>query len=132
MPVFSHQSKSQLATCNERIQEVLREAIKIFDFTVLEGHRDKEEQERMVEEGKSQLHWPESKHNTEPSRAVDVAPYPIDWDDRERFFYLAGTVLTIAARKGYKFRWGGDWNMNGNFEDQSFDDLPHFEDITDA
>jgi len=25
-----------------------------------------------------------------PSDAVDVAPYPIDWNDKERFYYFAG------------------------------------------
>ena len=39
-------------------------------------------------EGRSKLSWLESKHNCEPSRAVDIAPYPIDWDDRERFSHL--------------------------------------------
>lgn len=131
MPRFSDKSLMQLSTCNHRIREVFNEAIDLYDFTVLEGRRDEERQEKMVEEGKSKVHYPDSKHNNRPSDAVDVAPYPIDWGNRGRFFYLAGLVLAIAAQKGYRFRWGGDWNMNGDFEDQSFDDLPHFEDVTD-
>ena len=26
-----------------------------------------------------------------------------------------------------KLRWGGDWNDNKDFSDQTFDDLVHFE-----
>ena len=27
----------------------------------------------------------------------------------------------------HNVRWGGDWNMDNNFKDQKFNDLPHFE-----
>jgi peptidoglycan L-alanyl-D-glutamate endopeptidase CwlK len=127
MPVFGKASKAKLATVDSRLVEVLEEAIKIIDFTVLVGHRGKEDQDKAVAEGKSKLGWPNSKHNSLPSKAVDIAPYPIDWSDRERFTYLAGIVKGIAHSKGYKVVWGGDWNNNGELKDNSFDDLPHFQ-----
>ena len=34
---------------------------------------------------------------TNPSRAVDVVPYPIDWDDRERFHLFAGFVIALLS-----------------------------------
>ena len=37
------------------------------DITIVEGHRNQERQDRMVEEGKSQLRWPHSRHNLMPS-----------------------------------------------------------------
>ena len=50
----------------------------------------------MVDEGKSKVRWPSGKHNTVPSMAVDVTPYPVVWDDRERQTLFAGYVLATA------------------------------------
>ena len=71
--------------------------------------------------------YPNSKHNKLPSKAVDVAPYPIDWNDPDRFYHFAGYVRGIAEGMGIKIRWGGDWNGNFDLKDQNFYDLPHFE-----
>ena len=59
--------------------------------------------------------------------ACDVVPYPIDWNDRERFHLFAGFVLGIANQMGIELRWGGDWNRNWEVDDNKFDDFPHFE-----
>ena len=66
-------------------------------------------------------------HNASPSRAADVVPYPVDWDDRERFHLFAGFVLGIAQSMEINIRWGGDWNKNFDVDDNQFDDFPHFE-----
>ena len=68
-----------------------------------------------------------SKHNQEPSLAVDVAPWPIDWNDSHRFYHFAGFVLGIAAALNIRLRWGGDWDSDFDLRDQTFFDLPHFE-----
>ncbi len=81
----------------------------------------------MFRTGKSQVKFPHGKHNTNPSLAVDAAPYPIDWQDRERFTLFAGFVLCIAASMGVTLRWGGDWDLDWQVRDNSFDDLLHFE-----
>ena len=59
--------------------------------------------------------------------AVDVAPYPIDWEDRDRFHYFGGYVLGIAKSLGLNIRWGGDWDQDTQTKDNKFDDLVHFE-----
>lgn len=41
MPRFSETSRQRLATCDSRLQLICNEAIKIVDFTIIEGHRDK-------------------------------------------------------------------------------------------
>jgi peptidoglycan L-alanyl-D-glutamate endopeptidase CwlK len=105
----------------------MMEVIKIFDIAVLCGHRGKEEQNKHYSDGVSKVRWPNSKHNTYPSNAIDIAPYYIDWKDYKRFFFMAGIVKGIAHCKGYSVVWGGDWNSNNNFNDQTFDDLVHFE-----
>jgi hypothetical protein len=101
------------------LQRVLREAIQIVDFTVLEGKRGKERQNKLYEEGRSQLQYPDSKHNNDPPLAVDLAPYPIDWDNIERFQHLAGVILEVADKLNIELEWGGNWD--------SFKDYPHFE-----
>ena len=127
MPRFGKTSKQRLATCDKRLQDVFNEVIKIIDCSVLEGHRGEERQNKLQEEGKSKVRYPKGRHNASPSNAVDVAPYPIDWNDRERFHLFAGFVLGVANRMGYTLRWGGDWNMNFQVKDNNFDDFPHFE-----
>ena len=130
MPIFGKKSKERLATCDDRLQIICNEAIKVFDFTVLEGHRDEETQNRLFWEGKSKLQFPNSKHNTSPSRAIDIAPYPIDWDDKERFGRLAGLMFGIAFKNGVQLRWGGTWSGLEGKNKSGFYDLPHFEIVT--
>ncbi len=127
MPAFSAQSVSRLASCDSRLRAVADEAILTFDFSVVCGHRDKAEQERAVKFGFSKVHFPESKHNSYPSKAMDLIPWPTGYKDVEKMKDLAKHVLLIAEQQGVKLRWGGDWNMNGRTDDEKFIDLPHFE-----
>lgn len=127
MPKFGKNSKERLATCDEKLQDVFNEVIKYVDCSVLEGHRDERKQDKYFEEGKTKVRYPMGRHNSKPSRAVDVVPYPVDWKDRERFHLFAGFVLGMARRMGISLRWGGDWNMNFEVDDNKFDDFPHFE-----
>ena len=131
MPKYSNRSAIKLAECDERIQRVFNTVIETVDNTILVGHRNQEDQEEMYETGRSQLQWPNSLHNSLPSKAVDVAPYPIDWNDRERFTLFAGYVLGVAENMGIKLRWGGDWDRDFKTSDNSFDDLVHFELLND-
>lgn len=129
---FGTTSQAELATCDDRLQRVMEAAIQHIDFSVLEGHRGQADQDRAVAEGNSKTPWPGSKHNSVPSLAVDIAPYPVDWSDtpkaRERFVYLAGVVMTCAKQLGIRLRWGGDWNGNDDMRDEpAFRDYPHFE-----
>ena len=132
MPKFGKRSRERLATCDERLQEVFNEVIKFVDCSVLEGHRSQERQDQLYIEGKTKVKYPNGRHNSKPSNAVDCTPYPIDWADRERQTLFAGFVIGLARAKGIKLRWGGNWDMyeeNGRWEveDNKFDDFPHFE-----
>lgn len=137
MPSYSKQSAERLATCDQQLRDLFNEVVKHFDCTILEGHRVKEAQDKYVAEGKSKTPWPTSKHNKIPSKAVDAVPYPVRWGvagtpeqrrkDIARFYMFAGFVKGIAASMGIKIRWGGDWDGDHDFNDQNFDDLPHFE-----
>ena len=127
MPRFGRRSRKNLETCNEDLQELFNEVIKFFDCTVIQGHRGKEEQNKYFDEGKSKVKYPNGRHNANPSNAVDVVPYPIDWEDTDRMYYFAGFVKGLAAQMAIPIRWGGDWNNNTEVKDTNFKDLPHFE-----
>ncbi|MDB2415362.1 M15 family metallopeptidase [Rickettsiales bacterium] len=127
MPDFSISSQERLSQCDLRLQKICNEVIKYFDFTIVDGYRNKEKQNNLFYSGQSKLKYPHSKHNEFPSRAVDIAPYPINWNDKERFYLLAGMMFAVAEWQNIPIRWGGDWNKNWKFSDQSFHDLPHFE-----
>jgi hypothetical protein len=125
MPKFGDTSQKRLATCHPDIQMVMNEVIKHFDCSIICGFRGRLEQEEAFSDGRSKARFGESPHNF--TFAVDVVPYPIDWEDRERMTYFAGQVMATARNLGIKLRWGGDWDMDTELEDNSFDDLPHFE-----
>jgi len=127
MPHFSKVSKTRLATCDERLQRLFNEVIQHYDMRILCGYRDKVAQTEAYESGASKVPWPKSMHNHHPSLAVDVAPFPIDWENTNRFFYQAGLVEGVARMMGLSIRFGGDWDSDKDFGDQHFNDLPHFE-----
>ena len=127
MPKFGKRSRERLATCDERLQKVFNEVIKFVDCSVLEGHRGQERQDQLFDEGKTKVKYPNGRHNSDPSRAVDVTPYPVNWEDRERQTLFAGFVLGVANQMGISLRWGGDWDQDFEVMDNRFDDFPHFE-----
>jgi len=127
MPHFSEKSRAKLETCDQRIQDVMNEVIKHWDCTILEGFRDEETQNEFFRTGRSKLQFPHGKHNQTPSRAVDVVPCPIDWNDWNRFYAFAGYVMATADQMGIKLRSGLDWDSDKDFKDQNFNDAPHFE-----
>lgn len=136
MPRFSRKSLKKLSQCDDRLQRVFNEVIKHRDCTILEGNRDKGTQDEYFRTGKSKVKYPNSKHNSLPSQAVDVAPYfpnspHIRWSDIESFAYFSGFVIGIAASMGIKLRHGADWDQDGDTTDQSFMDWPHFEIVED-
>jgi len=102
----------------------------VTDISILEGHRDRFRQNKAFREGKSQVQWPDGKHNSKPSKAVDFQPYPLP-ERKEKLWaalaYIAGRAIEIGKRRGLVVRWGGDWNSNGDLTDNNFDDLYHLE-----
>jgi len=128
---YSATSLRRLGTCDPRLVDIFMEVADHIDTTIICGHRSQEDQDAAFRAGKSKVEWPEGKHNSKPSQAVDAAPYPIDWQDRERATLFAGVVLGLAAARGELLRWGGDWDRDWQVSDNSFDDLWHFELIED-
>jgi len=145
MPHFGKRSSDQLKTCSWKWQVILQEVIKYYDCTVLEGHRGEEAQHKNFIDEVSQVDWPDGKHNAYPSEAVDVTPFPIPedwgalnknmtikqrdnaWKERLKFYQLAAIIKFVASSKGIEVRWGGDWNRDGDYRNNKFEDLVHFE-----
>ncbi len=134
MPMFSQESFSKLSTCHHDLQVLFFEVIKSFDCIVLEGYRNQEDQEAAFKAGNTKLHYPNGKHNSQPSLAVDVAPYPMPpWSHTTDFVYFGGYVMGIAemlyqqGKISHKIRYGGDFNVNERVSDSSFFDCVHFE-----
>lgn len=128
---YSKASQDRLNTCDPRLQDVFTEALSIgFDHSIICGHRSEQEQNEAYRTGASKLQYPRSKHNSFPAKAVDAVPYldacGISFYEKN-CIYFAGKIMAIAKKKGVPLRWGGDWNMNRDTSDQTFNDLVHFE-----
>lgn len=121
MYYFSDSSKAKLDTCDARLIVLMNHVIEYYDFTILCGHRGEEEQNELYSANppRTTLQYPLSRHNKYPSQAIDIAPYPIDWNNLNEFYYLAGLVTGIGEHLGIKVEWGGRW--------KNFPDLPHFQ-----
>ena len=123
MPRFGKRSKERLKGVNVKLVNVLNELIKIMDVTIIEGVRSAERQKELLEKGATKVKY--SRHME--GNAVDLAPYPIDWNNRDGFYYMGGMIRGIAQQMGLKVRFGGDWDSDGDTKDNSFDDLVHVE-----
>lgn len=67
-----------------------------------------------------------SKHLT--GEAIDMAPYPVDWNDLERFVVMAEHVLAASKELGIPVIWGGTWSdTTENWNKTKRFDGPHFE-----
>lgn len=144
MNSFGDASKTRLATCDPRLIALFEDVVQRYDCQIIQGARSLTDEQANIAKGVSKLTDPlSSKHVVGPQRplalAVDVAPYPVAWPDANtmtrvqyvhtiaRFYHFAGYVKARAAALGIALRWGGDWDSDGDFSDQAFDDLDHFE-----
>ena len=127
MPKFSYNSNEHLGSCCRQLQQLFKRVIQEYDCTIIEGHRGESTQNEYYRTGRSKLQWPNSRHNRSPSTGVDVAPYPIDWNDSRRFYHFAGYVIATAHSLDFDVTFGGDWDGDFAFSDQTFFDLVHFQ-----
>ena len=126
---WSSNSKEVWDTLDPRLQYVVNELLVKMDVSLLKGHRSEEEQDALYPKF-TKVRWPDSKHNTLPSHACDLQPYPLPTNPLELWAalgYMAGLATLIAERQGIYLRWGGDWDRDGDLTDNNFDDLFHLE-----
>lgn len=147
---LSQKSLDRLVGVDERLQRVVKRAIQLSkqDFMVLEGVRTR--QQCMTNYGKgrtiaqcvakgvpaqyanpraAKVTWLNnpftSKHVN--GKAVDLVPYPVDWDDLKKFDLIAQAMLQAAKELGVPVRWGADWDSDGKPRERGESDSPHFE-----
>jgi len=149
---FSKTSGERLDECDIKLQIVGNHAIQYVDFSVITGHRNKATQNSLYPKF-TKVKWPNGKHNSYPSKAIDVAPYispygtitghptqivsiaktrNISKAQAEEFVVkayarLIGIMEGIAFEKGVKLRVGLDWDGDFDTLDQKFNDLGHIE-----
>ena len=112
-------SLAQLGTCHPDLQRLVRALVAdlsarpgryVKDVTVLCGFRNQHDQDDAYKRGASKLPWPKSRHNTYPARAVDVVPYPLDWNDMRAFAELRTRMRAQAKALGIAVRFiSWDW-----------------------
>ena len=124
---FSKNSKKNLSTCHYKLQVLFLWVLREMDCTIICGHRGKNAQDVAYKAKASHVIFPFSNHNKVPSLAVDVMPYPIEWENKERNAYFAGLVVAYAKWLGIGVRWGHDWNMDHVPDKRGFVDIPHYE-----
>ena len=137
--IWGTKSSHELTTIHTDLYMVLNKALQIgiIDMTVLQGRRGRQEQDHYCANGRSEVWWPDSKHNVlhedDLSDAVDVAPHikgiGVSYD-KHHCCVMAGVILTCAKLLKIPIRWGGNWDMDREpITDQDFQDLVHFERI---
>lgn len=137
---FSNNSLKQLNTCCLQLQHIAHRAIKIVDFSVIEGLRTYQRQIELYNQGltKSLKSFHLGSKENLKSRAFDILPYPFkypkdehdqdhDFNNRERFALMAGIFIGIAESDGIPLVWGGDWNRTFDPTKTKFYDAMHFQ-----
>lgn len=125
---YGKSSIERLNTVHPDLRKICDELIKVMDVTIIEGVRTPERQIQLVKQGFSKTS--DSKHFKQAdgwAHAVDIAPYPVDWNDTSRFIYMQGIIRGIAHSLNIKIRSGVDWDDDGDIKEHKFFDGPHVE-----
>lgn len=140
MFAYGPSSLKRLSGAHPDLIRIFMRVAEHLNVSILESTRSVQQQEANVRKGVSKTI--DSKHLHVPSDAIDAAPYPLRWPDRNSVYFLKdlcrwyhfGGVVTATAREmklrgeiESNIRWGGDWDGDNVFIDQKFDDLPHIE-----
>lgn len=133
MPKFGKLSESRLNECHEDLQTIFNEVIKYVDISIVCGYRNEKDQNDAYFNGFSKVKYPNSKHNTKPSIAADVVPYPELWSDTDKLRRLVGYVIATAqqlynqGKISHLVINGSDWDNDFDEKDHTFIDLPHYQ-----
>ena len=126
-------SKNNLKGVHPDLVKVVEKAIGLTtqDFTVIEGVRTTKRQQELYAQGRTATGnivtnadgvKKKSNHQAKADgygHAVDIVPYPVDWDSISKFDNIAVAMKLAACELGVDIVWGGDW--------KNFKDYPHFE-----
>lgn len=144
---FGPQSIARLVGVHPKMVAVVHGALEIMnewaaagvatcDIMVLEGVRTPERQLKLYAQGRtapgSIVTWTKvSNHfvnkKTTYGHAVDLVPYPVDWNDLKKFDLISRAMFASASKLNTPIRWGADWDRDGNPRERGESDSPHFE-----
>ena len=125
-------SLARLKGVDETLVNVVKRAIEIseVDFTVMEGVRTLERQRELYAQGRTApgkiVTWTMKSRHIE-GKAVDLVPYPLDWNDLEKFNKIKDAMFQAARELDVNLRWGADWDGDGKYREKGEYDSPHFE-----
>ena len=125
-------SLARLQGVDETLVNVVKRAIEIseVDFSVLEGVRTLERQCELYAQGRTApgkiVTWTMKSKHIE-GKAVDLVPYPLDWNDLEKFNKIKDAMFQAAREQDVNLRWGADWDGDGKYREKGEYDSPHFE-----
>jgi peptidoglycan L-alanyl-D-glutamate endopeptidase CwlK len=117
-------SLNKLKTCHPTLIKLAMAVDAVYPIQVICGHRDKAAQDEAEKHGKSELKWPNSRHNKTPAEALDFVPDPdrnpatISWMDLKEFEIACLVFESKAEELGIKIRLGRDFKAI---------DFPHIE-----
>lgn len=126
-------SKENLKGIHSDLVKVVERAIGLSsqDFTVISGVRTTQEQKDLYAQGRTKpgsivtnADGVKNKSNHQAKAdgygyAVDIVPYPVDWNDLNKFRAIANAIKAAACELKVTVKWGGDWT--------NLKDYPHFE-----
>ncbi len=128
MYYYGKTSERNLSECDEKLQRIAYVLIRGYGATVICGHRNKEKQTSAYEQGFSEKKFPNSKHNSKPSKAMDIIPDDGGWKaGREQFILMIGIIKGVALNLGIPIRVGIDFNMDNDLQNDNFIDSAHIE-----
>lgn len=145
-------SNERLVGVHPDLAKVVRRAIELSnqDFMVLEGVRTEQRQRELYGQGRTakelsavrldpalarprmaKVTWKLNSNHFKQAdgfgHAVDLVPYPVDWNSFEKFDAIASAMFVAAAEEGVALRWGADWDRDGKRRERGETDSPHFE-----
>lgn len=150
--LLSKRSNDALAGVSHDLVKVVVRALELSaqDFMVLEGVRKERRQHELYGQGRTAeelravgvdpslarpslkpVTWTlKSKHFVQEDgcgHAVDLVPYPLDWNTISKFDAIADAMMQAADELGVKIRHGADWDMDGKRREKGESDSPHYE-----
>lgn len=134
---LSQKSVDKLKGVHPDLVRAVRRAIELSaqDFFVDCGVRTKAEQAELYARGRTKpgpvVTWTMNSRHLPAAdgfgRAVDLVPFPIDWNDPAKFNAIAKAMFAAAAELKVSLRWGADWDKDGKPREKGEYDSPHFE-----
>lgn len=136
---LGNRSRLRLEGVHPDLVRVVKRAIALtlVDFTVLEGVRSLERQRKLFEAKASLImnsrHLPKVPRNNPElgpvSHAVDLGAYvdgEVCWA-WPPYYEIEKAMRAAAFAEDVTIRWGGDWDSDGEYDDEKWRDGPHFE-----